>query len=182
MKADRSEIQGVVEALVRIAVSPPSLGSSKVTASPISKVGGRLLIGVMSDLPQHLPTDIKGSEGTMSYIIVSEHLPVRDETMGDETQSHWSGKGVLALNLPGGKKGQAQFLSTILPKAIPYIDSALAQGHTICICCDTGKDASVGLALAVLQLFFNDEGRYITTSDRGMPDRSIISPLAKSKE
>ncbi len=42
-----------------------------------------------------------------------------------------------------GKKGQTQLLSTVLPRAMAFIQSALVNGRAVCVSCDTGRDVSV---------------------------------------
>jgi len=61
-----------------------------------------------------------------------------------------------------GKKGQSHFLQTTLPTATTLIRERLTEGKRICIVCESGKDLSVGVALAALQLFFQDNGRLVS--------------------
>ena len=61
-----------------------------------------------------------------------------------------------------GKKGQSHFLQTTLPTATALIGDRLAEGKRICIVCESGKDLSVGVALATLQLFFHNNGRLVS--------------------
>lgn len=134
----------------------------------IAKVHGRLLIGKVSDLPQPPPPRLADSESDISYVLISEVLvadPVPDAAPP-------SRKTMLRLQQPEGKRGQKLFLETVLPQAVPFVDSQLSDGKAVCICCDSGKDASIGVVLTALQLFFNDSGEFLQPKNRhdtGMP-------------
>lgn len=84
---------------------------------------------------------------------------------------------ILHLFLDSGKKGQHTFLHSVLPQSLDFISYHLApkrpqqgeeeeegsqvdRGRNICIACESGKDASVGVAVAALQILFDEEGRY----------------------
>lgn len=166
LRADRSDLECLVASLVTLApqkqrhehlFNPPSL---------LGHVRGRLLVGMVSDLPRRLPPYLPGSGDKIAYVLISEHMKVDagDDANGDADPLV---SDVLTLDLPLGKRGQAQFLDTVLPFAIPFIDMHLSQGASVCICCDTGKDASVGVALAASQMFFDDGGEYVTAERRG---------------
>ena len=93
----------------------------------------------------------------MAYVVIMDELPILKETAGDKPPR----SDVLLLEMQEGKKGQAQFLQSVLPKAIPFIDNHLSEGAAICIGCHNGKDASVGVALTALQMFFDDGGNFV---------------------
>lgn len=93
----------------------------------------------------------------MAYILIAETPPSIGDPMGDEPIR----TDVLALEMQEGKKGQSQFLQSVLPRAIPFIGEHLSKETTVCICCHNGKDASVGTALAALQIYFDDNGKFV---------------------
>ena len=67
---------------------------------------------------------------------------------------------VLFLNCGSGKLG-SRALRTELPRLQPCIDS-MSQSErppTILVVCQTGSDISVGVVLAILCLYFNDDGK-----------------------
>lgn len=73
----------------------------------------------------------------------------------------------LALPAPHpGKKGQHHLLRTLLPRGTAFLGAQLALGRAVCVLCDDGKDLSVGLAVAALQLFFDDSGALAPSSGR----------------
>lgn len=88
----------------------------------------------------------------MAYVIISNILPALDPPRRD----------VLALEMQEGKKGQFQFLHSVLFKSIPFIGEHLSKGTAVCICCHNGKDTSIGVALAALQIYFDDNGLYVS--------------------
>ena len=67
-----------------------------------------------------------------------------------------------------GKKGQHSFLRDVLPRAAAFASKHLAsQGVDIVIACEGGKDASIGVAVTLLQLFFDDAGQLRDKPTRG---------------
>ena len=138
--------------------------------SELSKVEGSLLVCPLSYIPSHFPPHVPHSERPMAYVVITDELPILKETASDKPPR----SDVLLLEMREGKKGQAQFLKSILPKAIPYIDDHLSKGAAICIGCHNGKDASVGVALTALQMFFDDEGNFVTHSEEREKAREFL--------
>ncbi|KAK9360521.1 tRNA A64-2'-O-ribosylphosphate transferase [Lipomyces starkeyi] len=76
-------------------------------------------------------------------------------------------KEILQLPIPDGKKGSKQFRAD-LPRIIAFFERTCLSNKArsesispeICllILCDTGSDFSVGAALAILSLYYNEEG------------------------
>ncbi|PHZ12809.1 initiator tRNA phosphoribosyl transferase [Rhizopus microsporus ATCC 52813] len=64
----------------------------------------------------------------------------------------------LHLPIPEGKRGQQAFLLAI-PKAIRFVEKPLLEKQNILICCDSGKDSSVGIALSILVNYFDLDGQ-----------------------
>lgn len=163
LRADRTELSDVVKRLIgRQGIRPPI--DWNVPPTPIERVGGRLLICSTSNVPCDFPIHVPGVEGRVSYVVVSEHgvpLPV-------------DRKDILALELPSGKKGQIHFLQHVLPEAIPFIKKSLADDANLCVCCENGRDVSVGIAVVALQLFFMDDGMY--TRDGGSTGLYLFPP------
>ncbi|EGO00764.1 hypothetical protein SERLA73DRAFT_28779, partial [Serpula lacrymans var. lacrymans S7.3] len=60
----------------------------------------------------------------------------------------------LQIVTPFGKKGQIHYLQVVLPRSMIFIESHIKSGRPVCISCDTGKDVSVGVALAALSKLF----------------------------
>lgn len=71
----------------------------------------------------------------------------------------------LCLGCPSGKLG-SRHLRRALKEASAFVSSHLAHDPTqsIGITCDDGKDLSVGTALMVICLFYDDNGMYATSS------------------
>lgn len=82
---------------------------------------------------------------------------------------------IYLCNSPG-KRGQHAFLSTILPLSVNFIEDNLARGRTILIACPEGSDASLGVVIAALQSFFDEEGVYIgaAESQSGMSIEDLL--------
>ena len=133
--------------------------------TPVTVTRGRLYIGSVADMPSAIPDTLPDADGPVSFIVVSanDSLPQPSASGDQATNLEQSSQDahILKLKLAEGKKDQLAFLLTILPAAMRFIQARLARGDAICVCCDTGKDASVGIVLAALQLFFDDRGRLL---------------------
>lgn len=113
------------------------------------------MISSTSDSPSNLPRAIPDVADEVSYVLVSSAvLPVADTAESEH---------ILKLRMMEGKKDQILYLQSVLPRSMSFIESRLSKGESVCVCCDSGKDASVGVALAALQLFFDDAGRLQVT-------------------
>ncbi|KAH7907350.1 initiator tRNA phosphoribosyl transferase-domain-containing protein, partial [Hygrophoropsis aurantiaca] len=82
-------------------------------------------------------------------------------TSTSTSNPHSPNPRVLHLELPGGKKGQLHFLHAVLPRSAPFVRAQLAAGRAVHITCASGADASVGVALAVLAMYFDGRGRFV---------------------
>ncbi|KAI0250087.1 initiator tRNA phosphoribosyl transferase-domain-containing protein [Lactifluus subvellereus] len=146
--------------------------------TPVSKVRGRVLLCAVADLPRDLLSRIPGASdthlrGETAFVIVDEsdappddtdnRLPPEvlrsidgaarpDEAPGESGNS----SDVLRVHLAPGKRGQHVFMHDVLPRVISFIGPHLGLGKTICV---AGGDAGIGVALVLLQLFFDDDGR-----------------------
>lgn len=118
-----------------------------------------------ANLPSPLPGSMPGTTENvaMAFLQITAGdrslLPCREFPITQTTN-------YLQIELQGGKKGQLKFLQTVLPRSMAFISYHLDNGSVICICCDTGKDVSIGVALAALQKYFDDNGRLIAAKDR----------------
>ncbi|CEJ02977.1 Putative Initiator tRNA phosphoribosyl transferase [Rhizopus microsporus] len=78
----------------------------------------------------------------------------------------------LHLPIPEGKRGQQAFLLAI-PKAIRYVEKPLLEKQNILICCDSGKDSSVGIALSILVNYFDLDGQ-LQKETKPRVDKKVI--------
>lgn len=143
------------------------------TPAPVMKVGGRVLLCSLADLPRDLLARVPSPSGTaeeIAFVIIDES----DAPMDDNDARHpaptrsasaASGPGesedtpllqVLHVRLPPGKRGQHVFLNEVLPCATSFASTHLSLGRAICV---AGGDAGVGVVLVLLQLFFDDDGK-----------------------
>ncbi|KIK69011.1 hypothetical protein GYMLUDRAFT_236879 [Collybiopsis luxurians FD-317 M1] len=150
--ADRSEMERVVAS----AVSSSQTETSAHRPSAVGRVDGRILLCSTADLTSSsgkLLTMIGEDSTDVAFIVISCR---EQEKFRDKLRS-------LFFVTSEGKKGQAHFLQTLLPRSMEFIQKYLAQGMHVCIACDTGKDLSVGVATAALQKFFDDNGNFSET-------------------
>ena len=116
--------------------------------TPIIRVQGRLLIGGIDCVPDIINVNKKEN---MDFIVLASSM------QGEPV----SKSRTMYIPVVVGKRGQSHFLQTTLPTATTFIRNSLAEERRVCIICEGGKDLSVGVALAALQLFFQDNGRLV---------------------
>jgi len=116
--------------------------------TPINRVGGRLLIGSIADVSNMVNVYM---EDDIECIILTSSM--QDEPVSKSRNIY--------IPVVSGKRGQCHFLQTVLPAATALIQDSLTEGKRLCIACESGKDLSVGVALAALQLFFDDNGHWV---------------------
>ena len=135
------------------------------TLKPVHSVRGRLLSGVVSELPNPPPpllsTTSKGLAHSLAYVLITPHSPNKVDEGGDFTCQK-----ILRMSLPTSVSAHSNyFLYNILPKAIPFIGKHLAAGEDICIACPTGKDLGPGVIITALSRFFGDDGGLLSDDD-----------------
>lgn len=164
LKTERAELSELIERLVS-----QKLGSSqRAQPDPIARIGGKLLICSIADLDTKELIEPR-LQDTAYILIDPSEAPDSPEATEQTDRSHEGeepGKDccILRLHLDSGKRGQHEFLRRILPSATERIRIWLGKGKNVCIACETGKDASVGVALAAMALIFNEDGEYLHPS------------------
>jgi tRNA A64-2'-O-ribosylphosphate transferase len=148
--------------------------------TPVLKVRGRVLLCTLVDLPRELPASVPSTcdpdndgEIETAFIVVyasnvtpgntNKTSPIERRSDDRETRANTElelgeSEGtsrVLRMHLPLGKRGQHTFVHDILPRAVAFASSHLSLGRKLCV---AGGDEGVGVALVLLQLFFDDEG------------------------
>ena len=143
------------------------------TLKPVHSVRGRLLSGVVSELPNPpsplLSTTSECLVHRLVYVLIT-HSPNKPDEGGDLVCQK-----ILQMSLPTSVSAHSNyFLYNILPKAIPFIGKHLTAGEDVCIACPTGKDLGPGVIVTALSLFFGDDGGLLSDDDmdkKGEPAR-----------
>jgi tRNA A64-2'-O-ribosylphosphate transferase len=134
------------------------------------KVGGRVLLCSLADLPRDLSARVPRQSGTTAepvFVIVEESSTPPDNNDPALTRPNCAAPGpgeseatplshVLHVRLPPGKRGQHIFLHEVLSSAASFAGAHISLGRSICV---AGGDAGVGVVLVLLQLFFDDDGK-----------------------
>jgi hypothetical protein len=132
-------------------------------------VSGHLMLCCIADTP--FPSETIGKvidEANIAYLLIGRC----DSYPTDNNHHH---PPVRRIDARGGKKAHIQFLQVVLPQAMTFIRHHLELGMPVCIACDSGKDLSVGVALAALQMFFDDNGCFV----RHDPSRRSTIPQSE---
>ena len=122
-------------------------------------------------------TSIESSEYYHGIVICSDVPPADQGSNTKETKYSVAAK-TLYLECCDKKLG-SRALRSHLPRLLPFIRSLPAKDKPprILLACSTGKDLSVGVALAVLCLFFNDECMNFLHYPHFPPPNSVIRPI-----
>lgn len=140
--------------------SGPTEPCRTTALKPVHSVHGRLLLTVISELPNPPPLLLPTTSGSLvrrlAYVLIahqsSEVLPAGNH--GDPACQN-----ILQIRLPAAVSAHSTFLLyNILPRAIPFVKKHLAAGEDVCVACPTGKDLGPGVIVAALGLFFSDDG------------------------
>lgn len=130
--------------------------------TPISHVRGYIRICSLADLPTPLPHHMcnEDSVNTQHQVQVSYVIIAPDDATQLAMAAHGtdSSPAVLVNALEEGKRGQDYFLRDTLPSSMSFIRKELDQNRVVIVACKTGKDASVGVALAAIVKFFDPQG------------------------
>ncbi|KAF2157968.1 initiator tRNA phosphoribosyl transferase [Myriangium duriaei CBS 260.36] len=111
-----------------------------------------------------------GASGQGSYDMIIDMRPVKDQLEQDQSR----GK-TLASPFEPGKLG-SRALRRVLPSILDKVGAALATNPKaeILIACATGKDFSVGVALALICMFASDDGQMTSQPRTAGIDKEFI--------
>ncbi|KAI9490517.1 tRNA A64-2'-O-ribosylphosphate transferase [Zychaea mexicana] len=84
----------------------------------------------------------------------------------------------LQLPIPEGKKGQQQLFESI-PKALAFVKEPLQQEKRILVHCAKGQDRSVGIALAILVKYFDQDMKFVSDGVTRVDKKGIHDHLVK---
>jgi tRNA A64-2'-O-ribosylphosphate transferase len=122
--------------------------------TPVTMVSGYLMLCCIAETPFPSQTiDEVIDEANIAYLLIGHYD-------GHPTDNNHH-PPVRRMDARGGKKGHIQFLQVVLPQAMAFIRHHLELGMPVCIACDSGNDLSVGVTLAALQMFFDDNGCFV---------------------
>jgi len=162
----------------------------------VHKADGRVLLCAAADLPRDadVPAGILGlcesddDDGESAFIVVQASDAVcckntdktpspseahRETRPGSVLGESGGAPRVLRLYVPQslGKRRGHVFVREVLPRAVSFARSHLGHGRKICV---IGGDEGIGVALVLLQLFFDDEGHLCGGTSRGMATKSSV--------
>ncbi|TFK28600.1 initiator tRNA phosphoribosyl transferase [Coprinopsis marcescibilis] len=155
LSVGRPDLLHRVQQLVDESSQGTARSAGRQDGTPVAKVRNRISIDTVANVQSQLHGSM-GKSPRLGYVLIS------DEDAGEEPamDPNPSFPSTLTLRGPTGKKSQIYFLHEVLPKGLAFIKKELDAGHDICVACPTGKDLSVGLALAAISAYFDEEGTY----------------------
>ncbi|TDL23114.1 initiator tRNA phosphoribosyl transferase [Rickenella mellea] len=165
--ASRSELPGSIARI--IARAPPgdnSQGDEWINPpTPVNRISGLISLSSIADLPNSIRNPGKA---TQSCDLQLPCLILRSPTTTITTPDSESTEDPYILSIevtPMKNGGGIQFMTEALPRSMKFIQSHLYAGRSVHIACDTGKDISVGIAVAALQHYFDDGGKLVDPND-----------------
>ena len=173
--------RGDLESVIDTLVGSQTLGENgsaepgwTVSLKPVGFIHGRLLSGVVSELPDPPPLSFPATSGDLThrlaYVLITPHSP----NMGEEDEGH----AILRIPLPIAVSAHSNhLLHNTLPRAIPFIRKHLTAGGDVCVSCPTGKDIGPGVIVTALTLFFGDDGNLLSKGDmdnKGKPPKANV--------
>lgn len=162
LQSSRLDLNGVVEAIVSASTAISAKDDWATLPSEILKTAGKLLICSNANLPSPLPSSLIGATiGAVPAAFLHICAPGELALPYSHQLPDFSHPNYVRLEAPEAKRGQSQFLKNVLPESMSFISNQLRMGSSVCISCGTGKDKSVGVALAALQKFFDDNGSFV---------------------
>jgi len=199
----REEVEALVARLVSAARDAGQTsgrnefhGKWGVCLTPVFKVGGHVLLCAVEDLPRdaELPASIldlcesDDDDGETAFIVVhasdaacrenANKAPSpsdghRETRPGSALGESGGPPRVLRLYVPQsqGKRRVNAFVREVLPRAVSFARHYLSLGQKICV---IGGDEGIGVALVLLQLFFDDEGHLCGGISNGVVTKSSV--------
>lgn len=140
LQESRAGLPSLIEELVASNCTTPI---GRVTS--ITRVQGRVMISALSGLP---------SMENLAQVIISDEATMVLDTSPSRPTVH--------LGYGNGK--HAHFAQIIIP-ADQFIQKHLQLGRRVCISCPTGNDTAVGIALVVVQKYFDENGNLQLNKD-----------------
>jgi hypothetical protein len=160
LAASRGDLPVLVASLGTPPIRSPGESRWRAFPTPVERVAGHVLLASVSDMPDMLegclPHDIATQQGEIAYLLVTRSSKrFRRQDSVHPSPDLWHIHHVL-----DDKKGQLTFRQSVLPQSLAYIHGRLSEEprRRVCVACDTGQDVSVGIALATLVQFFDDDG------------------------
>ncbi|OCB91042.1 initiator tRNA phosphoribosyl transferase [Sanghuangporus baumii] len=155
LNATEADFPDVLKCIVGEARSTIHASDWAKLPTPIARVKGLLSIAAMKDLPDSV-FDTRIAEEMPVPCIVIRGYP---EASASIPVQHVNPTPIYDLVLQGDKKAMERAFKSSLPQCLRFIGQYIGEGRRVCIACETGKDLSVGIALAALQAFFDDNGQ-----------------------
>lgn len=142
-------------------------GSIERINSPtaITRVEGRLLIAALADVSCYsVNRDSSRMNPTWDTPCIILHnssaANVGQKNSSKDQISTEAQNARLEICIPGDKKSAERAFKANLSRCLEFVKNHLEENRNVCIVCETGKDLSVGVAIAAMQAFFDDDGSF----------------------
>ncbi|KAH8115303.1 initiator tRNA phosphoribosyl transferase [Phellopilus nigrolimitatus] len=169
LSAPQSVFMDVLLSIVNDSRHALSASSTEWTKppTPIKFLDGLLSISALADIPVWVlnQSNNLGLEdvATPSPCIIVRTLPKLSIKTPSDKQHHTPAASdptstVLELDIPNDKKSGEHAFKMCLPQCVEFIGRHVREKRSVCVACETGKDLSIGIALAAMQTLFDDDG------------------------
>lgn len=120
----------------------------------VKPVDNRISLCCLADIPTHI---LEGKGHPSFPCIVLRAGSSQNPSDIPQTNTDF-----FLIYIPTDKKAAERAFKTNLSHCLDFAKRHLQSGRQVCVGCETGKDLSVGLAVAILQVFFDDDGKLET--------------------
>ncbi|KAJ3819139.1 tRNA A64-2'-O-ribosylphosphate transferase [Lentinula raphanica] len=155
MSTGQSEMEAVIASCASSAH-----GTNKARRpSAVGRVNGRILLCSTADIIAESKDQLHQTleiPVVVTFLVLSSHAKWNDASMVGNPRVQY-------ISAPEGKNGRT-FVQMVLPRSMDFIQTQLTQGRSVCVACDTGKDLSVGVALAALSRYFDEDGKFLKSN------------------
>ena len=162
MGTDEGDLEGLIQ---RLAEEWRDEDGGGVRKDNMVCVGGKGLVCVGAlDSVIGSERNRRDEEGEVMIICGKRGICEAEEVEGGASVGTATrNKSRLHLNVPDGKMG-SKALRLELPRLRPFLDAIIARNASLpikvlCVC-PTGEDLSIGVALVILCLYFDEDGKF----------------------
>ena len=160
MAASESDITLIIQSIVASDEKEPSNNLPSSLPIGIRRAQNLISISTSYDIEQAFRsnetsfTGLKNWSPDLCIIWLKSFMSTPDLPWGDMNPCP------IATNviIPENKKAKLQHYRKCLPECIKFAEAQLREGRRVCIACEDGNDLSIGIAVAILQSFFDDDG------------------------
>lgn len=154
LSVHQDEMSNLINRIVSDAKADASTTGSEWMNPPtgVKPVDNKISLCCLADIP----TRILEGKGLPPF----PYIVLRTGSSQNPSESPQKNPDFFLIYIPTDKKAAERAFKSNLSHCLDFAKRHLQSGRQVCVGCETGKDLSVGLAVAILQVFFDDDGKF----------------------